>query len=169
MWVTGFTCMQGKCVWCLNWLPYTISNHCGIFRSSLQVVCWKCSDNKVALEYDGNKINKVCKDCFSILKGEGLTEGKKKGILEVRSMRHSVFSEERHGLSSFFKINLPWSYASLYRSRRLSSQAVASYVASCSTVRKTSPGRECGVSSPRRRLLCSISTELRRYNAKKEI
>lgn len=49
----------------------------------LQVVCWKCSDNKVALEYDGNKMNKVCKDCFLILTGERVTEGKKKGILEV--------------------------------------------------------------------------------------
>lgn len=49
----------------------------------LQVVCWKCSDNKVALEYDNNKMNKVCKDCFLILTGERVTEGKKKGILEV--------------------------------------------------------------------------------------
>lgn len=59
------------------------------------MVCWKCSDNKVALEYDGNKINKVCKDCFSILKGEGLTEGKKKGILEVRSMPRPLLSENQ--------------------------------------------------------------------------
>ncbi len=50
----------------------------------LQVVCWKCSDNKVQLEYDGYKMNKVCKDCYSILTGERVTEGKKKGILEVR-------------------------------------------------------------------------------------
>lgn len=60
---------------------------------SLQVVCAKCSDNKVALEYDSNKMNKVCKDCYFILTGR--TEGeeksenkrsdsKKKGILEVR-------------------------------------------------------------------------------------
>lgn len=51
--------------------------------SFLQVVCWKCSDNKVPLEYDGNKVNKVCKDCYSILTGETVAEGKKKGILEV--------------------------------------------------------------------------------------
>lgn len=70
----------------------------GIVLSSLQVVCWKCSDNKVALEYDGNKINKVCKDCFSILKGEGLAEGKKKGILEVRSTLCSLLSEKGLGL-----------------------------------------------------------------------
>lgn len=53
-----------------------------------QVVCWKCSDNKVPLEYDGNKMNKVCKDCFSILTGERITEGKKKGILEVRKVQN---------------------------------------------------------------------------------
>ncbi|TMS05996.1 FYVE, RhoGEF and PH domain-containing protein 4 [Larimichthys crocea] len=54
-------------------------HHC---RACGYVVCWKCSDNKVALEYDGNKMNKVCRDCFSILTGERITEGKKKGILE---------------------------------------------------------------------------------------
>lgn len=51
-----------------------------------QVVCWKCSDNKAPLEYDGNKMNKVCRDCYSILKGHTDSEekeGKKKGILEV--------------------------------------------------------------------------------------
>lgn len=49
----------------------------------LQVVCWKCSDNKVALEYDGNKLNKVCKSCYLILtnqKGERL-DGKKRRTL----------------------------------------------------------------------------------------
>lgn len=52
---------------------------------SLQVVCWKCSEYKAPLEYDGNKMNKVCKDCYSILTGNTEEkEGKKKGILEVR-------------------------------------------------------------------------------------
>lgn len=46
-----------------------------------QVVCWKCSDNKVALEYDGNKLNKVCKSCYSILTER--VEGKKRRTLEV--------------------------------------------------------------------------------------
>lgn len=44
-----------------------------------QVVCWKCSDNKVALEYDGNRLNKVCKSCYSILsakRGERMEEGR---------------------------------------------------------------------------------------------
>lgn len=53
-------------------------------------MCWKCSDNKAPLEYDGNKMNKVCRDCYSILKGHTDSEekeGKKKGILEVRRLR----------------------------------------------------------------------------------
>ncbi|XP_042367083.1 FYVE, RhoGEF and PH domain-containing protein 4-like [Plectropomus leopardus] len=56
-------------------------HHC---RACGCVVCWKCSDNKVALEYDGNKLNKVCKACYSILtsqRGERV-EGKKRKILE---------------------------------------------------------------------------------------
>lgn len=52
----------------------------------LQVVCWKCSEYKAPLEYDGNKMNKVCKDCYSTLTGHTEEkEGKKKGILEVRA------------------------------------------------------------------------------------
>lgn len=54
--------------------------------SPSQVVCWKCSDNRAQLEYDGNKMNKVCRDCYSILTGEGIAEGRKKGILEVRTV-----------------------------------------------------------------------------------
>ncbi|KAM3858993.1 FYVE, RhoGEF and PH domain-containing protein 4-like [Diretmus argenteus] len=41
-------------------------HHC---RACGCVVCWKCSDNKAALEYDGNKVNKVCKACYSTLTG----------------------------------------------------------------------------------------------------
>eukprot|EP00064_Thunnus_orientalis_P021135 superscaffoldBa00006236_g21290 len=56
-------------------------HHC---RACGCVVCWKCSDNKVALEYDGNKLNKVCKACYSILTGQRgeRVEGKKTRILE---------------------------------------------------------------------------------------
>ncbi|XP_061922468.1 FYVE, RhoGEF and PH domain-containing protein 2-like isoform X1 [Entelurus aequoreus] len=39
-------------------------HHC---RACGCVVCWRCSDHKVALEYDGYKLNKVCKSCFSVL------------------------------------------------------------------------------------------------------
>ncbi|XP_031721693.1 FYVE, RhoGEF and PH domain-containing protein 4-like isoform X1 [Anarrhichthys ocellatus] len=56
-------------------------HHC---RACGCVVCGKCSDNKAALEYDGNKLNKVCKACYSILsaqRGEKV-EGKKRRILE---------------------------------------------------------------------------------------
>lgn len=59
------------------------------------MVCWKCSDNKAPLEYDGNKMNKVCRDCYSTLTGERSTEdGKKerKGILEVRHLFTLFFS-----------------------------------------------------------------------------
>uniref|UniRef100_A0A8C9U6R3 FYVE, RhoGEF and PH domain containing 4a n=1 Tax=Scleropages formosus TaxID=113540 RepID=A0A8C9U6R3_SCLFO len=42
-------------------------HHC---RACGYVVCWKCSDYKAALEYDNNKVNKVCKDCYSILSGQ---------------------------------------------------------------------------------------------------
>ncbi|XP_042565936.1 FYVE, RhoGEF and PH domain-containing protein 4 isoform X2 [Clupea harengus] len=70
-------------------------HHC---RACGYVVCAKCSDNKAALQYDGNKVNKVCKDCFFILTGR--TEGeeklehkradsKKKGILEIEAAKFS--------------------------------------------------------------------------------
>lgn len=49
------------------------------------------------------------------------------------------------------------------RLRRLSSQGAASCVASCSTVRRVSPGRRCGASSLRRRPWCCTSTERRRW------
>ncbi|XP_076008567.1 FYVE, RhoGEF and PH domain-containing protein 4-like [Genypterus blacodes] len=57
-------------------------HHC---RACGCVVCWKCSDNKVTLEYDGNKLNKVCKACYFILtsrqRGER-ADGKKRKIFE---------------------------------------------------------------------------------------
>uniref|UniRef100_A0A668ABI5 FYVE, RhoGEF and PH domain containing 4b n=1 Tax=Myripristis murdjan TaxID=586833 RepID=A0A668ABI5_9TELE len=60
-------------------------HHC---RACGCVVCWKCSDNKVALEYDGNKLNKVCKVCYSILTGQDRREradSKKRGTLEMEA------------------------------------------------------------------------------------
>ncbi|KAL2102702.1 hypothetical protein ACEWY4_001870 [Coilia grayii] len=66
-------------------------HHC---RACGYVVCAKCSDNKAPLEYDGNKMNKVCKDCYFILTGriEGeekaeykRNDSKKKGILEIEA------------------------------------------------------------------------------------
>uniref|UniRef100_A0A3B5M9K7 Uncharacterized protein n=1 Tax=Xiphophorus couchianus TaxID=32473 RepID=A0A3B5M9K7_9TELE len=57
-------------------------HHC---RACGYVVCWKCSDNKVALEYDGNRLNKVCKACYSVLAGQRAErmERKKRRMLEV--------------------------------------------------------------------------------------
>ncbi|XP_012888864.1 PREDICTED: FYVE, RhoGEF and PH domain-containing protein 4 [Dipodomys ordii] len=58
-------------------------HHC---RACGHVVCWKCSDYKAQLEYDGGKLNKVCKDCYQILSGfTDSEEKKKKGILEIES------------------------------------------------------------------------------------
>lgn len=59
---------------------------CVTCSCSCQVVCWRCSDYKAALEYDRNKMNKVCKDCFSIITGRDQEERAdgKRGILEVK-------------------------------------------------------------------------------------
>lgn len=52
------------------------------------MVCWKCSDYKAHLEYDGNKLNKVCKDCYHVIIGcTDSEEKKKKGILEVCNLK----------------------------------------------------------------------------------
>ncbi|RVE72279.1 hypothetical protein OJAV_G00060230 [Oryzias javanicus] len=67
-------------------------HHC---RACGYVVCWKCSDNKAPLEYDGNKMNKVCRDCYSTLTGERVTEdGRKerKGILEIEAAKFTESS-----------------------------------------------------------------------------
>ncbi|NP_001357227.2 FYVE, RhoGEF and PH domain-containing protein 4 isoform 8 [Homo sapiens] len=58
-------------------------HHC---RACGYVVCWKCSDYKAQLEYDGGKLSKVCKDCYQIISGFTDSEEKKrKGILEIES------------------------------------------------------------------------------------
>uniref|UniRef100_A0A8D3E756 FYVE, RhoGEF and PH domain containing 4a n=1 Tax=Scophthalmus maximus TaxID=52904 RepID=A0A8D3E756_SCOMX len=79
-------------------------HHC---RACGYVVCWKCSDNKVALEYDGNKMNKVCRDCFSMLTGESVAEGKKKGILEIEAAQFSG-SSIMCGFLQYCEKNKPW-------------------------------------------------------------
>ncbi|KAM6946130.1 FYVE, RhoGEF and PH domain-containing protein 4a [Aplochiton taeniatus] len=79
-------------------------HHC---RACGYVVCWKCSDNKVALEYDNNKMNKVCRDCLSILTGEEKTEGKKKGILEIEAAQFSG-SSIMHGFLQYSEKTKPW-------------------------------------------------------------
>lgn len=58
-------------------------HHC---RACGHVVCWKCSDYKAQLEYDGGKLSKVCKDCYLIISGFTDSEEKKRrGILEIES------------------------------------------------------------------------------------
>ncbi|CAK6960158.1 FYVE%2C RhoGEF and PH domain-containing protein 4a isoform X1 [Scomber scombrus] len=79
-------------------------HHC---RACGYVVCWKCSDNKVQLEYDNNKLNKVCKDCYLILTGGGVAEGKKKGILEIEAAQFSG-SSIMCGFLQYCEKNKPW-------------------------------------------------------------
>ncbi|XP_044211683.1 FYVE, RhoGEF and PH domain-containing protein 4a isoform X4 [Thunnus albacares] len=80
-------------------------HHC---RACGYVVCWKCSDNKAPLEYDGNKPNKVCKDCYSILAGKVVTEeGKKKGILEIEAAQFTG-SSIMCGFLQYCEKNKPW-------------------------------------------------------------
>ncbi|XP_057895750.1 FYVE, RhoGEF and PH domain-containing protein 2 [Melospiza georgiana] len=52
---------------------------------ALKVVCARCSDYKAELQYDGNRPNRVCQECFIFLTGHTVLEdreGKHKGILE---------------------------------------------------------------------------------------
>ncbi|XP_041441781.1 FYVE, RhoGEF and PH domain-containing protein 4 isoform X2 [Xenopus laevis] len=81
-------------------------HHC---RACGYVVCWKCSDYKAPLEYDSNKMNKVCKDCYKILQGstESEEKEKKRGILEIESAEVSGNSV----ICSFLQYNeksKPW-------------------------------------------------------------
>ncbi|KAE8613207.1 hypothetical protein XENTR_v10007626 [Xenopus tropicalis] len=81
-------------------------HHC---RACGYVVCWKCSDYKATLEYDSNKMNKVCKDCYKILRGsiDSEEKEKKRGILEIESAEVSGNSV----ICSFLQYNeksKPW-------------------------------------------------------------
>lgn len=52
------------------------------------MVCARCSDYKAELQYDGNRLNRVCQECYVFLTGHLVLEereGKHKGILEVSS------------------------------------------------------------------------------------
>ncbi|XP_054476080.1 FYVE, RhoGEF and PH domain-containing protein 4a isoform X2 [Anoplopoma fimbria] len=79
-------------------------HHC---RACGYVVCWKCSDNKAPLQYDGYKVNKVCRDCYSILTGETRAEGKKKGILEIEAAQFTD-SSIMCGFLQYCEKNKPW-------------------------------------------------------------
>uniref|UniRef100_A0A8C5U3B6 FYVE, RhoGEF and PH domain containing 2 n=1 Tax=Malurus cyaneus samueli TaxID=2593467 RepID=A0A8C5U3B6_9PASS len=57
-------------------------HHC---RACGYVVCARCSDYKAELQYDGNRPNRVCQECYIFLTGHTLLEdreGRHKGILE---------------------------------------------------------------------------------------
>uniref|UniRef100_A0A8B9ZB60 FYVE, RhoGEF and PH domain containing 2 n=1 Tax=Buteo japonicus TaxID=224669 RepID=A0A8B9ZB60_9AVES len=57
-------------------------HHC---RACGYVVCARCSDYKAELQYDGNRLNRVCQECYIFLTGHLVLEdreGKHKGILE---------------------------------------------------------------------------------------
>ncbi|XP_034032954.1 FYVE, RhoGEF and PH domain-containing protein 4-like isoform X2 [Thalassophryne amazonica] len=79
-------------------------HHC---RACGYVVCWKCSDNKVQLEYDSHKLNKVCRQCYLILMGQGVTEGKRKGILEIEAAQFSG-SSVMCSFLQYCEKNKPW-------------------------------------------------------------
>uniref|UniRef100_A0A8C8S093 FYVE, RhoGEF and PH domain containing 2 n=1 Tax=Pelusios castaneus TaxID=367368 RepID=A0A8C8S093_9SAUR len=60
-------------------------HHC---RACGYVVCARCSDYRAPLQYDGNRLNRVCVECYIFLTGHLLPEereGKHKGILEKES------------------------------------------------------------------------------------
>ncbi|KFQ27958.1 FYVE, RhoGEF and PH domain-containing protein 2, partial [Mesitornis unicolor] len=57
-------------------------HHC---RACGYVVCARCSDYKAELQYDNNRLNRVCQECYVFLTGHVVPEereGKHKGILE---------------------------------------------------------------------------------------
>nr|XP_009670863.1 PREDICTED: FYVE, RhoGEF and PH domain-containing protein 2 isoform X2 [Struthio camelus australis] len=57
-------------------------HHC---RACGYVVCARCSDYKAELQYDRNRLNRVCQECYVFLTGHVVLEdreGKHKGILE---------------------------------------------------------------------------------------
>ncbi|XP_041834110.1 FYVE, RhoGEF and PH domain-containing protein 4-like isoform X2 [Melanotaenia boesemani] len=69
-------------------------HHC---RACGFVVCWKCSDYKVALDYDGNKLNKVCKACYLVLTG---LSGEKVDRKKRRTLELEAYPESRDRLMS---------------------------------------------------------------------
>lgn len=80
-------------------------HHC---RACGHVVCWKCSDYKAQLEYDGGRLSKVCKDCYQIISGFTDSEEKKRrGILEIESAEVSGNSEVCSFLQ-YMEKSKPW-------------------------------------------------------------
>ena len=78
----------------LKWLPTckinTAMNHCGYVLSKLktlwnmctgvcflllQVFCARCCTQKARLAYDSNRLNRVCDECYIIIRNRDLGEG----------------------------------------------------------------------------------------------
>ncbi|TNN85087.1 FYVE, RhoGEF and PH domain-containing protein 4 [Liparis tanakae] len=63
-------------------------HHC---RACGYVVCWKCSDNKVALEYDGNKMNKLVGR--QLIQGLQLAQALSVTLVEPEEVRRGVLQQ----------------------------------------------------------------------------
>ncbi|CAC5397164.1 FYVE, RhoGEF and PH domain-containing protein 1,FYVE, RhoGEF and PH domain-containing protein 4 [Mytilus coruscus] len=76
-------------------------HHC---RACGDVVCGRCSSKKVPLRYDNNHLNRVCDDCYHLLRNdeeEPVTpthdkSSKKKNILQINASDPSVLSGYLH-------------------------------------------------------------------------
>lgn len=65
-------------------------HHC---RACGKIVCSNCSSYKASLEYDDNKMNRVCVNCHKVLtNGEVKESKKKKGPGKVQTFADSVLS-----------------------------------------------------------------------------
>ncbi|XP_061298507.1 FYVE, RhoGEF and PH domain-containing protein 2 isoform X3 [Pezoporus flaviventris] len=73
-------------------------HHC---RACGYVVCARCSDYRAELQYDGNRLNRVCQECYVFLMGHVVLEdreGKPKGILEFPADAGQEWQRRHPGL-----------------------------------------------------------------------
>ncbi|XP_071133577.1 FYVE, RhoGEF and PH domain-containing protein 2-like isoform X4 [Mytilus edulis] len=77
-------------------------HHC---RACGDVVCGRCSSKKVPLRYDNNHLNRVCDDCYHLLRNDeeepvtpthDKSSTKKKNILQINASDPSVLSGYLH-------------------------------------------------------------------------
>ena len=61
-------------------------HHC---RACGKIVCSHCSSNKASLEYDNNRMNRVCNDCYKILTK---METKKRPSKKIQKFADSVLN-----------------------------------------------------------------------------
>lgn len=105
VWVTSHASQTNKIIMNL-FLGQCVSDG----PSALQMVCWRCSDYKVALEYDDNKMNKVCKDCYSILtdQKDEWSEGENRQMLEVSLWKFKDDFAQKWILMFLTELSFPW-------------------------------------------------------------